>query len=418
MSARIELLREAQFLGRDRSLVLWLAVVAVLACASLASGVSEVHSQQVLIDSLLQADREERERVLDAQQDWGSAAYYSFHLTYDPPTEFAFVALGRRDQDPWKHRVRMLALEGQIYERDSSNPVLALIGRFDFAFFAAFVLPLVLIVLLHDAHARERTAGRHALLLTTSGSARSPWRQRAQLKAAGVFTASALPLLVISTLQGVAASTQLAAACALLAYVIFWALVCGFVAQREQASSVLLTILLGAWLVLAVIVPSGGRLLVDYFQPVPSGADITLTQREAVNDAWDLPVETTMDAFVERHPEWIGMTAVDEQAFEWKWYYAFQQVGDMTTEPLTDAYRAGRQRRDELAGIVSLASPPALLERFFQSLAETDLTASLAYEAEVRRFHADLRAYYYEQMFRKRAYESAALEDMPTFNPS
>ena len=33
-----------------------------------------------------------------------------------------------------KHRIRALALEGQIYERDTGNPVLALTGRFDFAF--------------------------------------------------------------------------------------------------------------------------------------------------------------------------------------------------------------------------------------------------------------------------------------------
>jgi ABC-2 type transport system permease protein len=31
-----------------------------------------------------------------------------------------------------------------------------------------------------------------------------------------------------------------------------------------------------------------------------------MTQREAVNDAWDLPKAATMDAFVERHPQWAA----------------------------------------------------------------------------------------------------------------
>jgi len=33
----------------------------------------------------------------------------------------------------------MLALEGQIYESDSGNPELSLIGKLDFAFVAAFL---------------------------------------------------------------------------------------------------------------------------------------------------------------------------------------------------------------------------------------------------------------------------------------
>ena len=64
----------------------------------------------------------------------------------------------------------MLALEGQIYERDVGNPSVALIGRFDFAFLAAFILPLVLIMLLYDLRTSEKTAGRHDLLEATVGA--------------------------------------------------------------------------------------------------------------------------------------------------------------------------------------------------------------------------------------------------------
>jgi len=166
--------REVAFLSRDRSVWVWWLVVLCLSVLAVSAGLSEVSQQKATIARLVEADRADRMAVLKAQKDWGGAAYYSFHLTFDPPSDFAFAALGRRDDAAWKHRVRMLALEGQIHERDAGHPVLALIGRLDFAFLAAFVLPLVLIVLLHDLRASERAAGRHDLLVATAGRATRP----------------------------------------------------------------------------------------------------------------------------------------------------------------------------------------------------------------------------------------------------
>ena len=417
MNGPSAIVREASLLRRDRGFLTWVVVVLALASIAVLSGLNEVSHQRATLEKLLAADREDREDALAKQSDWGSAAYYSFHLTYDPPSDFAFAALGRRDQDPWKHRVRMLALEGQIYERDVGNPVLALIGRFDYAFFAAFVLPIVLIVLLHDLHASERIAGRHGLLVTTAGNASRPWRMRAALRSAAVFFAAALPLLVVSLNSGVSLLISGFALCALFVYVAFWTVLCTWIAAWERPSAVLLANSLGLWMLLAVLVPAAAKVTIDRLAPVPAGADITLTQREAVNDAWDLPKAATMDAFIERHPEWAEYTEMS-RPFEWKWYYAFQQVGDQTTEALSGAYRQGRIERDRLAALVAWLSPPALLERVFQRLADTDVRASLAYEAEVRSFHAQLRAFFYQKMFRERPYDQTALKSLPEFAPS
>jgi ABC-2 type transport system permease protein len=76
-----------------------------------------------------------------------------------------------------------------------------------------------------------------------------------------------------------------------------------------------LTVLVGIWLALAVVVPAVVKASVDAAIRVPSGAAIILAQREAVNDAWDLPKEATMIPFVERHPEWAAHASV-ENPFE------------------------------------------------------------------------------------------------------
>ncbi len=406
--------REAAFMARDRSVWAWWVVVLCLAVGAVSAGLSEVGQQRATIARLIEADRADRTAVLKAQKDWGGAAYYSFHLTVDPPSDFAFAALGRRDDTAWKHRVRMLALEGQIHERDAGHPVLALVGRFDFAFLAAFVLPLVLIVLLHDLRASERRAGRHDLLAATAGHPARLWQLRAGLRAGGVFACAALPLLVAGTLGGTSAPTLLAACALLLVYLLLWTGVCAALAAWRQTGEVILATLLALWILLAVIVPAAGRMAIDRAVPVPSGADIIMTQREAVNDAWDLPKAKTMTAFVDRHPQWAAHTAV-ERPFEWKWYYAFQQVGDQQAQALSEAYTAGRLARDRLAGRLAFIAPPVLLERALQALARTDLRASLAYEARVRAFHAQLREFYYPKLFLDQRFEPAALAALPRF---
>jgi len=156
---------------------------------------------------------------------------------------------------------------------------------------------------------------------------------------------------------------------------------------------------------------------VDAAITVPDGGEIILTQREAVNDAWDLPASATMDPFLERHPDWADYTEM-ESTFEWKWYYAFQQVGDQTAEPLSIAYREGRERRDRLSAALSWLSPPAKVERIFQSMAESDTKAAAEYEDRVRAFHAELRAYYYPGLFRDEPFTDAAIQTRPAFSAS
>ncbi|HEY7774179.1 MAG TPA: DUF3526 domain-containing protein [Marinagarivorans sp.] len=414
MSARKTCLNEIRFATRDRTLGLWMAVVLMLSTLSVGSGLVEVRHQLKTIENLLGADQQDRVAESSKLNDWGSAAYYSFHLTYAPPSEFAYAAIGQRDTQPWKHRIRMLALEGQIYEQDVINPSVALIGRFDFSFLASFVLPLVLIILLYDLKASERTAGRYNLLESMANRAESLWRLRAVIRVSAISVCLITPMILAGWFARTGFSTLLLASCAVLLYAAFWGVVCyGFSAWRKSGSVILIS-LIGCWVLTAVVIPAATRLLVDRLIPVPSGAEILMSQREAVNDAWDLPKDVTMDAFFKRHPQWSNYQPV-QSSFEWQWYYAFQQVGDQKTEQLTNAYRNGRLQRDYTASWISLLAPPSLLERTLQSLAKTDLSAHLAYEKEVRSFHRALREFYYPKFFLNEAFDKAALANRPEF---
>lgn len=414
MSMTNAFLREAKFMVRDRALLIWTFVVLSFSIVSVWSGLVEVRQQHATIERLIEADQEEHRVTSSKVKSWGSAAYYNFHLTYDLPSSFAFAAMGQRDLQPWKHRIRMLALEGQIYERDAGNPVITLVGRFDFAFLAAFILPLVLIILLYDLRASERSAGRHDLLEATAGQALSFWFVRTCIRVSAILVSLIVPMIFAGVIAGSPPSTLIWGSVLVFTYAMFWTLLCYVIAAWRKPSNMILMALVGIWLSLAVVLPASARFVIDRVVTIPSGADILLLQRETVNDAWDLPKEATMEAFFAAHPEWSDYKAV-ESSFEWPWYYAFQQVGDQRTKPLTIAYRDGRAQRDKLATWISFLAPPSLLERTLQALAKTDVAATIAYENQVRAFHKALRTYYYPRFFRNATFEKSDLDNLPKF---
>ena len=407
---------ELRFAARERTLLLWAVAVFMLSTIAVGFGLVEVERQHKTVQTLIKADNNDRSEVAKKLEDWGSAAYYNFHLTYDPPSDLAFAAMGLRDIHPWKHRIRMLALEGQIYERDVANPSVALIGRFDFAFLAAFVLPFVLIMLLYDLRVGERVAGRHDLLEVTVGRSLVFWGARAIARVLAVFVSLILPLVVAGIVAGVPPFKLLFVTAMVFVYLCFWATICFWASSWRKAGSVILMTLIFVWVLLSVILPALGRTAIDHLVPIPAGAEILMLQRETVNDAWDLPRSLTMDEFFDRHPDWVGYERVSG-SFEWQWYYAFQQVGDQRVEGLSNAYRHGVMRRAQLSRWFSLLAPPALIENLLQALADTDLGSAMEYQESVRAYHATLRSFYYPKFFLHEPFDKSLLQNIPKYEP-
>ncbi len=410
------MMRELRFMLRDKAVWVWLILAFLFSSVAVTLGMNEINQQRAEISELIELDQSEREVVLGEQSDWGSAAYYTFHLTYDAPSDFAFAAIGQRDVSPWKHRIRMLALEGQIYETDANNPDFALIGRFDFAFIATLIGPLLVILLLFDLRSGEHTAGRLRLIEANCKNPKSLWWSRAALRVGGLALVLCLPLVVAGFLSGTSLGTLVFCIFAVCLYLAFWMALTLWLTPAKRTGAYNLTIMLGVWLLICAVIPASLTQAINRAVPLPDGGDIVLTQREAVNDAWDLPRDATYDPFMERHPELDAYRGWDSDAFEWKWYYAFQQVGDQVAEPLSQAYREGRKKRDKVAGLASLISPASLLQRTLEGMSKTDMKSAMAYESDVRDYHAQLRAWYYPRMFKSEDYDAEmANRSLPDF---
>lgn len=410
-------LTEFWMLRRQGSILAILLATLLISTLSVGMGMLEVRHQERLIATMQEMDAREREQVVARQTSWGNAAYYTFHATWSQPSALAFAALGERDHLPWKHRIRMLAIEGQIYEDDAANPELELAGRLDFSFVIAILAPLLLITLLHDLHAIERRAGRRELLIVSSGSKKDPWFHRSQLRLMLFMLALLLPFWMAAILQSVPIMLVLEVSLLAMVYLVFWAVLVNWIASRIAEASTIAALLVGAWLLTAVVLPPTLQTVIAGVVPVPAGSDILQQQREKVNDAWDLPKATTMDAFVAEHPEWRNHVDV-ALPFEWKWYYAFQQVGDQSVATLAKQRRKALMTRHELAGYLAWLSPPWLIQQRFSRLAKTDTRAAMQYEIQVRAFHAELRRFFYPLLFGEGEFDLQLFDDLPTFNPA
>ena len=411
-----DLAREAWLLGRSRAALVALLLLALCAIAAVALGLASVARDRAAIDRMLASQPTETAALKTFVKDPGDAAYYGLQPTWDPPSDLAFAALGGRDIAPAMLRIRALALEGQIYENEAANPELALQGRFDLAFVAVYLAPLVLIALLHDLWSGEREAGRLYALSALPHARRRLWLPRIAVRVAGVLVALLIPFAIGALASGTALPPGLAFAGLITLVVIFWTLLILAVARRGALSAVNAATLAALWFALTLVVPAAANLAINAAISVPDGAALARENREDVHAGWDRPKAATMQRFLAFYPD-LAVHGDVPPTFSWKWYYAFQHLGDLHVAAESRAYHDGIARRAELARAVGWLLPPAGLAQAMAAMAGTDVISQLAYQQRIRAYHTRLRAYFYGFLFSEKHFGPDDLEAVPRFDP-
>jgi ABC-2 type transport system permease protein len=392
---------ELRLFLRQRLALPVLLLTALLSIASVWAGMAEVARQNDTIARIQPQQANDVEAVakwVSKEGDAGSAAYYTFHATWDAPSPLAFAAIGQRDVAPYILRIRSLGLEAQLYESENYNAELALPGRFDWAFVLTYLAPLFVIVLLHDLKSGEREAGRIGLLAAMARNERALWRRRIGWRLGFLFAALLIPFVIGAVLSGAGAFAIMSFGLVTVAYLLFWAMLCLWIGSRGWSSVTNAATLAASWLVLTLILPALANLAINAAIPVRQGVELTLEQREKIHGGWDKPRAETMQAFYKFHPEWKD-AVIPETGFSYKWYHAFQHLGDRAAAPQAAAYRAGLEGRDDWSARVGVALPAVGVQTVLHRLAQTDLKAGLAYQERVRAYHEKLRRFYYPYIF-------------------
>ncbi|MGC6400233.1 ABC transporter permease [Sphingomonas sp. FW199] len=410
---------ELRLFLRQRMALPALVLTLILAMASVAAGLGEIARQEAAIARIPALQREDVGAIAEfvlRKGDAGDAAYYTPHATWDPPSPLAFAAIGQRDVAPYMLRVRALGVEGQIYDGELYNAELALPGRFDWAFVLTYLTPLILVALLHDLVSGERESGRITLLRAMARSERALWLRRIGLRVGLVYAALILPLIVGAVLSG-AGSWDLARMMAhALGYCLFWTGVMLAIGAAGWSSVANAATGAAMWFGTTLVLPALANLAVNAAIPVRQGVELTLAQREAVHGGWDRPKDATMAAFFRTHPEWSGTRPVG-LAFHWKWYFAFQQLGDESVAGQSRAYRAALIDRDRWTRRLGWVLPTVGIQTATHRIARTDLTAQIAYQDRIRAYHAAIRRFFYPYLFNDVPFTRADFDRIPKWQP-
>jgi len=396
---------------RSRLSVCALLLLLLLSAFAVWSGLHETARQRQTIERLALLHEQDTATVTKPNL----AAYLVYYNTWDAPSDAAFLALGLRDVSPYVLRVRAMGLQGQIHEGETFNPELALPGRFDFAFVLIYLAPLFAIALLHDVISGERHAGRLRLLLSMP-AARHLWWRRTALRYVLLLGCLLLPLLAGAWVEGTATTSILQIVFTAASYLAFWTGLCLLVAVRGWRSVASATALMALWTVLTLVLPTLANVAMTRLIPVNQGIELTLEQRHAVHEAWEIPREETMEKFFVNHPEWRDTPALPE-GFHLKWYFAFQQVGDESVAKEAEDYRRGLLARQSWATRLGWLLPGVGAQTVLHRVADTDLPAQLAYQDSIAGYHRDIRAFYYDYLFFERSFGMEDFAKRPLFSP-
>lgn len=349
--------------------------------------------------------------------DAGEVLYYLAFPAPQPPLGVAPLARGRAAVETESLRIRLLALEGQLYEHETVNPRLAAAGYLDLAFLLVALLPLFIIAVSYDLISGEREGGTWNLVRLFAPPRRLLVAKLAS-RAILVGAVAAVVMAAGAVMAGIELDGRAGWMFALVAlHTVFWFTLCLGVAMGNRSSTANAMILAGIWVVLTILAPAALSLANAVLHPVPEALELTVQQRQGYHEAWDLPPSATMDSFYRDYPQWSDQD-VPEDVFTWGWYYAMNHRGDQAARDASRAYREVLRQRDAWARRWSVFAPPLATQLALDRLAGTDLAAQLDYQDAVRRFHERLKDHFFPHFFAAAPVDAVAWDQVPTFEPA
>lgn len=400
-----------------RQRVVWLGVplLVVAGLVSVAHGAGVIARQRGVLAAAPARQAAEHAAILGPQQQAvaGDQLYYlGFHTTRDP-SPWAPIALGQRDVHAYNLKVRIHALQGQLYDADLDNPLLTSFGAFDLAFVIVVLGPLLVIALAWNLRSGEEEQGTLSLLRLQAASVWQLLAGRLVLRVALVVVTLLALLLVAAVWLGLPFDATLLAFVGLTtAYVAGWGLLAGLVAALRRASEFNLLVLLGVWIVGTALGPALVNVMAGRRYPLPEALELTVQQRQGYHGAWDEPLPVVMEAFYQRYPEWRG-TTVPTDRYSNAWYYAMQQRGDDKARAAAVRYREVMERRERWSRGWLRWVPPAAVHAAFNALARTDQAAYLRYLDSVAAYHEQLKTHFFPVIFSDRKVSEVPWDEAP-----
>jgi ABC-2 type transport system permease protein len=313
-------------------------------------------------------------------------------------------------------RIRLLGLQGQLYDGESHHPEYVMLGAFDYAFWLVFFMPLICIAFMHDLKASEIQAQRAIFLGTMIKSTVRFWARRILLRWVLVLATFILPVIFFANIAGLATSSLLQVTFVTLLYSLFWTAISAIVSLRHQAKNANFNAMLLAsiWLCICIILPNIAQLWLHHRYPVQEGSEIALQHRQLVHNAWDLPKTDTLNPFYKHYPQWANTPPVTGR-FHWKWYYAFQHMADVNLANQVKQRENSLRLRDQASQSISYLLPSLWVQRQLENIAQSNVVHLLDHRQKITAYHTQLRHRLYPFLFQDQGMTAKDFANLPSF---
>jgi len=348
----------------------------------------------------------------------GTTAYYPFFYTTNPASPWAKFSIGQRDVTPFTLKVKMLAIEGQLYDSELTNPLTLLVGNLDASFVFIFLFPLLIIAFTYNVISEEQENGVWRVVRTTTKSISTAILNKLMIRLAVILVTSLLVfLLAILYLQLPRSYPTFQLGFVILLYVIFWFMVCVMVVSLGKSSSFNATALVSVWIFFSILFPGIANVIVNNSIPVPEAAQTAIQQREGYHQKWDLPKKPTMEKFYAVYPQYRKYP-VSEDKYSPGWYYAMQFSGDLESANSSEKLFEKLNQRQLLSENIAGFNPVIAAQQLLSKIANTDLTSHIRYLQSVKLHHRQIREYFYPFIFVDTPTESIDWAGYPAYKPN
>lgn len=317
------------FLGGNSA---WIGILVLLITgfAGLYFGKTFIDNQQAVIEKAARLQQKNTlNNVHHFGEDTGLVFFHNKFSVANKPGAWAAFANGQRDINPYLISVTMLALEGQLYDTDISNPVSMLLGNMDLSFVFIFIFPLVIIAFTYNLISEQQESGVWSLLKSQTNLLFKVVMQKLIIRLVAVYTVAFLLLIVaVIYLQLPMDITLLNVTGLVILYLGFWFAASFFFISLGKSSSYNASALVALWVILCIVIPASLNLVLTHQYPVPEALQNVVNQREGYHEKWDMPKDVTMKPFFQHYPQLRKYPFPEELTFSWYWYYGMQQMGD------------------------------------------------------------------------------------------
>lgn len=333
------------------------------------------------------------------KDEMGLLLYYIKFSLINKTLPINSLAIGQRDVNPSIQSVTIRGLEGQKYDSELNNPNNLLSGNIDFSFVLVYLFPLLIIAFSYNLVSEEKESGTWKIVATQSNNTFLYILKLFYIRILSLIALLTFVLFIAVLFLNIPLDQSLFTFYGIgILYILFWFAVCFFIVSLQKHSNFNAVILLTIWLFLIIVLPATINTYIVNKYPIPEALELTVKQRNAYHEKWDMDKKITLDKFYAHYPQFKVYPLPDKE-FSWLWYYAMQQAGDDDSAKQSQELESKLQQRNAASQFIAQFIPTLHAQIQLNEIAKADLGNQLLFLKETKQFHEKMRLYFYPKIF-------------------